>query len=275
MIVTLLTDFGTADYFVGAMKGAVLSVNPGAQVVDITHEVPAFDVEAGAFALLAAFEAFPEKTVHVAVVDPGVGSPRRPLAVEGGGHFFVGPDNGVFGHVYERLKTFRVFRLTGRKYFRPSVSSTFHGRDVFAPVAGALSLGIPTDELGEEIKDFVRLPLAAPRKLADGTIEGAVIHVDHFGNLITNITPQDLPEETREETKADDALIVVVGREVRGFRRFFAEESGAPGEPFAIWGSAGLLEVAVFRDSAARVVGAGRGARVEVRFPARPRARGL
>ena len=264
MIVTLLTDFGTADYFVGAMKGAVLSVNPGAQVVDITHEVPAFDVEAGAFALLAAFEAFPKKTVHVAVVDPGVGSPRRPLAVEGGGQFFVGPDNGVFGHVYERLKTFRVFHLTGRKYFRPSVSSTFHGRDVFAPVAGALSLGIQIDELGEEIKDFVRLPLAAPRKLADGTVEGAVINVDHFGNLITNIAPQDLSAETPDS----DALVVVNGREVRGFRRFFAEEGGAPGEPFAIWGSAGLLEVAVFRDSAARVVGAGRGARVEVRFPA-------
>jgi len=274
MIVTLLTDFGTADHFVGAMKGAVLSVNPGAQVVDITHEVPAFDVEAGAFALLAAFEAFPERTVHVAVVDPGVGSPRRPVAVEGGGHFFVGPDNGVFGHVYERLKDFRVFQLTERKYFRPSVSSTFHGRDVFAPVAGALSLGTPIDELGDGLKDFVRLPFAAPRRLADGSVEGSVIHVDHFGNLITNIAPQDLsgeaPEKMSEATEAGDALVVVNGREVRGFRRFFAEEGSAPGEPFAIWGSAGLLELAVYRDSAARALGAGRGARVEVKFPPRP-----
>ncbi|HLM56923.1 MAG TPA: SAM-dependent chlorinase/fluorinase, partial [Pyrinomonadaceae bacterium] len=138
MLVTLLTDFGTADYFVGAMKGAVLSVNPSAQVVDITHEVPAFDVEAGAFALLAAFEAFPKGTVHVAVVDPGVGSQRRPLAVEGGGHLFVGPDNGVFGHVCERLKDFRAFHLTNELYFRKNVSSTFHGRDIFAPVAAAL-----------------------------------------------------------------------------------------------------------------------------------------
>jgi len=270
MIVTLLTDFGTADYFVGAMKGAVLSINPGAQVIDITHEVPAFDVEAGAFALLAAFDAFPRKTVHVAVVDPGVGSPRRPLAVEGGGHFFVGPDNGVFGHVYERLKTFRVFHVTAQKYFRPSVSSTFHGRDVFAPVAGALSLGVPAGELGEEIEDFARLPLAAPRRAADGTVAGAVIHVDHFGNLVTNITPQDLPGEspgkTPEEMTAGGALIFVNGREVRGFRRFFAEEGeGTVVEPFAIWGSAGLLEVAVFLDSAARVLGAGRGARVEIK----------
>jgi hypothetical protein len=275
MIVTLLTDFGTADYFVGAMKGAVLSVNPCAQVVDITHAVPAFDVEAGAFALLAAFEAFPANTVHVAVVDPGVGSPRRPLAVEGGGHFFVGPDNGLFGHVYERLKTFRAFRLTERKYFRASVSSTFHGRDVFAPVAGALSLGTQIGELGEEVEDFVRLPLAAPRKSADGAVTGSVIHVDHFGNLVTNIAPRDLSENSAGKTpggategaEAGDAVVVVNGREVRGFRRFFAEEAGAAGEPFAIWGSAGLLELAVFRDSAARVLRAGRGARVEVKTP--------
>jgi S-adenosylmethionine hydrolase len=185
MIVTLLTDFGTADYFVGAMKGAVLSVNPSAQVVDITHEVPAFDIEAGAFALLAAFEAFPAGTVHVVVVDPGVGSPRRPLAVEGGGHFFVGPDNGVFGHVYERLQNFRAFQLTNENYFRRSVSSTFHGRDIFAPVGGALSLGADIEKLGPRVEDPERLPFAAPSRLPDGTIRGAVIHVDHFGNLVT------------------------------------------------------------------------------------------
>ena len=259
MIVSLLTDFGTADYFVGAMKGAVLSVNPSAQVVDITHEVPAYDVEAGAFALLAAFEAFPVGTVHVTVVDPGVGSPRRPLAVEGGGHFFVGPDNGVFGHVYERLKNFRAFQLTDESYFRPAVSSTFHGRDVFAPVAGALSLGVGVEKLGERVEDFVRLPFAAPRRLPDGTLSGAVIHVDHFGNLITNVTPRDLPEPTT----GGDLLIHVGGRRVRGLRRFFADEGDSAGEPFAIWGSAGLLEIAVFRDSAARALGAGRGTSVE------------
>ena len=261
MIVSLLTDFGTADYFVGAMKGAVLSVNPSAQVVDITHEVPAFDVEAGAFALRAAFESFPQGTVHVAVVDPGVGSPRRPLAVEGGGHFFVGPDNGVFGHVYERLQNFRAFHLTNENYFRRSVSSTFHGRDIFAPVAAVLSLGVEIRKLGPRVEDVERLPFAAPQRLPDGTLTGAVIHVDRFGNLITNVTPQDLPEAT----PGGNLLILVGGREVRSLRRFFADEGDSAGEPFAIWGSAGLLEIAVFRDSAARALGAGRGTAVKIK----------
>src|SRR5687768_3408250 len=142
MIVTLLTDFGTADYFVGAMKGAVLASNPSAQVVDITHEVPPYDVEAGAFTLRAAFETFPEGTVHVAVVDPGVGSARRAVAVGAAGHFFVGPDNGIFSHVYEYARRRHVFQLTNEKFFRSRVSATFHGRDIFAPVAGALSRGV-------------------------------------------------------------------------------------------------------------------------------------
>src|SRR5215207_1763479 len=137
MIVTLLSDFGTADYFAGALRGAVLSSNPEARVVDITHEVPPYDVKAGAFTLRAAFETFPEGTVHLAVVDPGVGSARRAVAVEGRGHTFVGPDNGLFGHVYERAGPFRVFQLTNTNFFRREVSPTFHGRDIFAPVAGA------------------------------------------------------------------------------------------------------------------------------------------
>lgn len=260
MLVTLLTDFGTADYFVGAMKGAVLAANPHAAVVDLTHDIPAHDVEAGAFTLAAACETFPEGTVHLAVVDPGVGSPRRPLAVEGGGHLFVGPDNGVFGHVYERVKNFRAFHLTNEGYFRKHVSSTFHGRDIFAPVAAAISLGVRVEELGPQVEDFERLPLAAPQRLPDGTLSGAVIHVDRFGNLITNATPRDLPGAS----PGGDLLILVGGREVRSVRRFFAEEGDdAAGEPFAIWGSAGLLEIAVFRDSAARVLGAGRGTTVE------------
>src|SRR5918997_2948904 len=142
-VVTLLTDFGGADYFVGAMKGAILSADPRAVLVDLTHDIPAFDVEAAAFTLLAACEAFPAGTVHVAVVDPGVGSARRALAAECAGHFYVGPDNGLFSYVFERGPgVARVFRLTNREYSRQSVSSTFHGRDVFAPVAGALSSGV-------------------------------------------------------------------------------------------------------------------------------------
>jgi S-adenosyl-L-methionine hydrolase (adenosine-forming) len=260
MIVTLLTDFGTADYFVGALKGALLCVNPAAQVVDITHEIPPHDVEAGAFTLLAAFEVFPPGTIHVAVVDPGVGSSRRPVIASGGGHVFVGPDNGVFGYVYERLKSFRVFHVTNDKYFRREVSATFHGRDIFAPVAGALSRGVEPEELGQEVTDFVRLPFAAPERQEGGTLVGTIIHVDRFGNCITNISPRDFDAEQTGRA----SHLLVGGKEVRAFRRFFADEADAPGEPFAVWGSAGLLEIAVFRDSASRALGVGRGARVEI-----------
>jgi S-adenosyl-L-methionine hydrolase (adenosine-forming) len=261
MIVTLLTDFGTADYFVGAMKGAVLAANPRAQVLDITHDIPAHDVEAGAFTLAAAFEAFPTGTVHVAVVDPGVGSARRALAVEAAGHFFVGPDNGLFGHVYERAADLRVFHLTNESYFRPAVSATFHGRDVFAPVAGALSRGVRLEQLGAEISDFARLTLARPRRLSDGSLEAAVIHVDRFGNLITNLTPRDVPEAG---LAAGRVRLVVGAREVRRFRSFYAEESDDPSEPFAIWGSAGFLELSLNRASAAQALGARRGQKIKV-----------
>jgi hypothetical protein len=260
MIVTLLTDFGTEDYFVGAMKGALLSVNPEARIVDITHEIPPHDVAAAAFTLLAAYETFPAGTIHVAVVDPGVGSARRAVAVEGAGLLFVGPDNGLFGHVYERLKRFRVFHVVEQRYFRESVSTTFHGRDVFAPVAGALSRGTHASELGPEVTDFVRLPLAAISRRDDTTLVGTVIHVDRFGNCVTNITPRDLDAETL----ARGARLLVAGREIRSFRRYFADEGDASGEPFAVWGSAGLLEIAVFRDSAARLLGLGRGSEIEV-----------
>jgi len=158
------------------------------------------------------------------------------------------------------VRAFRVFHLTNEKYFRREVSPTFHGRDIFAPVAGALSRGVRAEELGPEVFDFVRLPSAAVERAADGTLVGSVIHVDRFGNLVTNITPADLSEET----VARGARLRLGGREVRRFRRFFAEEVEGAGEPFAVWGSAGLLEVAVFRDSAARVLGVGRGDKVEV-----------
>jgi hypothetical protein len=242
------------------MKGAVLASNRGAQVVDITHEIPAHDVEAGAFTLSAAFEAFPAGTVHVAVVDPGVGSSRRAVAVKTPGHTFVGPDNGVFGYVYERVEEFGVYHLTNENYFRKDVSATFHGRDVFAPVAGALSRGVRAEELGPEVFDFVRLPFARPERRPDGTLAGRVIHVDRFGNCITNFTPRDIQSEAFER-----GLRLKVGEfEVKRLRRFFAEESGAGVEAFAIWGSAGLLEIAVFRDSAARRLGVVRGRPVEV-----------
>ena len=236
MLITLLTDFGTADYFVGAMKGVVLSINPHAQIVDITHEIPPHDIEAGAFTLLAVYKTFPPGTIHVAVVDPGVGSARRPVLVTGGEQFFVGPDNGLFSYVYEREPRSRVFHLTRERYFRQPVSATFHGRDIFAPVAAALSNGVAPADLGEEIEDYVRLARLAPQESRDGNLSASIIHIDRFGNCVTSITPQDLSEERI----ASGARLVIHGREIASFRRFYAEKTASDGELFAIWGSAGF-----------------------------------
>jgi S-adenosylmethionine hydrolase len=255
MLITLLTDFGTADYFVGAMKGVILTINRDARIFDITHEIPPQDIQAGAFTLLGAYQTFPAQTVHVAVVDPGVGSHRRAILVSAGEQFFVGPDNGLFGYIYERERGARVFHLTNEKYFRPTVSATFHGRDVFAPVAGALSIGIAPEQLGVEITDYVRLPQLKPKLQPGKTIEAAIIHIDRFGNCITNLTPDILTEAMI----AAGATLTINGRKITSFRRFFTEGENIPGELFAIWGSAGFLEIAAYLTSAAQLLGAKRG----------------
>lgn len=261
MIVTLLTDFGTADYFVGALKGVILSANPRAVIVDITHEIPAHDVQAGAFTLLTASENFPAGTIHVAVVDPGVGSARRAILAGCGTQQFVAPDNGLLSYACERAgDAARVRHLTNRKFFREDVSATFHGRDVFAPVAAALSVGVEPQELGEEIDDWVRLPPLAPHVGGDGTIEATIIHVDRFGNCITSLTRRELSEERIGR----GMTLVVNDHTIRSFRRFYADADGDSSEPFAIWGSAGFLEISALRASAAEVLGAPRGQIVRV-----------
>jgi S-adenosylmethionine hydrolase len=261
MLITLLTDFGMADYFVGAMKGVILSISSKARIVDITHEIPPQDIEAGAFTLLAVYGDFPPQTIHVAVVDPGVGSSRRPVLVAGGDQFFIGPDNGIFGYIYEREPEARVFHLNRPEFFRSPVSATFHGRDVFAAVAGALSNGTKPDELGQEIKDYVRLQMPAPHiDTMDGSLDATIIHIDRFGNCITNLTRELLTEEMIER----GAQLHVGANVIKTFRRFYAEESDAPDEPFAIWGSAGMLEIVALNSSAARKLGARRGDPVRV-----------
>jgi S-adenosylmethionine hydrolase len=250
MLITLLTDFGTADYFVGAMKGVILSINPNARIVDITHEIPPQDILSGAFTLSAVYKDFPEDTIHVAVVDPGVGSLRRPILVSGGNQFFIGPDNGLFSFVYEREPRARVFHLTNEDYFRRPVSATFHGRDVFAPIAAALAKGIAPEHLGVEIRDYVRLPEIKPQAAGGGTIEAAILHIDRFGNCITNLTRDSLTEEMI----ARGVTLTISGREIACFRHFFAEGKEEPDELFAIWGSTGFLEIAAFRASAAKIL---------------------
>lgn len=239
MTIALLTDFGTADYFVGAMKGAILSLRRNAQIVDITHDIEAQDIASASFTLRACFANFPPKTIFVAVVDPGVGSNRRAILVEANDYFFVAPDNGLLGFVFDETEDFRVFELTNQKYFARTVSRTFHGRDVFAPVAAHLANGVKPAEFGAQITDFVRLKETRPKKVDDKTVEGAVIHVDRFGNLITNFRRENLPEKFYLQIKEN---------RIEKLQTYFAEAEKS--EVFMIFGSAGFLEIVAFRDSA-------------------------
>ena len=244
-VITLLTDFGTVDYFVGAVKGAILSVNAGVVIADITHDIPPQDIEAAAFTLLASYQAFPPGTIHVAVVDPGVGSERRPIVVKAGEQFFVGPDNGIFTYIYDREPSHQVVHITADKYFRSSPSSTFHGRDIFAPVAAALSKGLKPKKLGPRITDTVRLKNSLTPEVLK------IIHIDRFGNCITNIT-LDLIDPKRHAT------LVINRKRIRTFREFYSSASSS-NELFAIWGSAGFLEISMNGKSAAEKLSAKRG----------------
>lgn len=253
-VITLLTDFGTSDYFVGAVKGVILSVNPAVRIVDITHEVSPRDIEAAAFTLLAAYSSFPAGAIHVAVVDPGVGSSRRPILIEAREHFFIGPDNGIFSYICDQA-TPRVFDLTNAKYFRHPVSLTFNGRDIFAPVAAAVSTGIKPEELGTKITDYVRLPPLKPDTSRNGELEGRIIHIDRFGNCVTNITRNELTSKMI----ADGVNLRIKGKRVKSFRKYFAEKTASREKIFGVWGSAGFLEIAAKDASAARLLKAGRG----------------
>jgi S-adenosylmethionine hydrolase len=245
-IITLLTDFGTADYFVGAMKGVILSAQPEVTFVDISHEIPPHDVTTAAFTLLACYRDFPVGTIHLAVIDPGVGSERRPIAISAGGYNFVGPDNGLFSHVLDRESEARVFRLNRQEHFRAGPSTTFHGRDIFAPVAGALASGMAISELGDEINDPVRLaPLASCIFEGDGVWNAAIIHIDRFGNCVTNLAREALPAHV-----AGALTIDVNGRTITKVHRCYAD--AANDQLFAIWGSAGFLELSAYCASAAQ-----------------------
>jgi S-adenosyl-L-methionine hydrolase (adenosine-forming) len=249
-LITLLTDFGMSDYFVGAMKGVILSINPQAKIVDITHDIPPQDICAAAFTLVSVFGSFPPRTVHVAVVDPGVGSTRRPILMAARSQFFVGPDNGIFSYIFDRDSDARVFHLTNERYFRDPVSRTFHGRDVFAPVAAAVARGVKPEKLGERVNDQIRLPALAAEHSGEGKLTGRILHIDHFGNCITNFTQQDLATESLER-----GVRLTVNRKVVNTFRCFFSDGGDKGEQlFAIWGSAGFLEIAAMNQSAAELL---------------------
>jgi S-adenosyl-L-methionine hydrolase (adenosine-forming) len=258
-IVTLTTDFGTNDHFVGAVKGVILDITPDAQIVDISHAVQAFDVLDGALAISQAYSYFPNGTVHVVVVDPGVGTTRRPILASSDGYHFVAPDNGVLSMVYAKEERIHVRHITSEHYFRMPVSNTFHARDVFAPVAAYLAKMVDSHKFGDDIEDYVRFAAPRPKPTGENRMRAVVLKVDRFGNLITNVTPEDVPALFAESAKFK---IVVGSKEITEIRKAYAE--GTPGEVFGIIGSMGYLELVANRAAAAQLTGAGKGSEVSI-----------
>ena len=246
MIVTLLTDFGARDHYVGVMKGVILANAPAASLVDLSHEVEPGSVDQAAFTLLAAYPYFPEDTVHIVVVDPGVGSERRALVVEAAGQRFVGPDNGVFSFLLEREPRAVVREVTDLSHARTPMSDTFHGRDLFAPVGAALAAGLDAAVLGPIVDDPVRLATLAPTRDPEGLARGRILHIDHYGNGVTSLTRGDLRNGEAPCLRAGEAI-------VRGVRRQYAGVSS--GAPFLVEGSSGFLEISVNAGSAAAALG--------------------
>ena len=256
-IITLTTDFGTRDPFVGVVKGVILQIAPGVRLVDLTHEISPHDVLEGALALEAAVPFFPPGTIHLAVVDPGVGSPRRPLAIAAAGQQFVGPDNGLFSFLF-CAGDWRAVRLEAEAYRLPAVSSTFHGRDVFAPAAAHLALGTPLHRFGSPVTDPIVIPWPTARREADQLV-GEVIHTDRFGNLVTSVRALDL-----EALGPVSSLVVEVEEKEVG--RIVGCYADLPwGRAGTIIGSSGRLEISVREESAVAVLGARRGSSVRVR----------
>lgn len=259
-IITLTTDFGLNDHFVGAMKGVILDIMPEAAIVDISHAVQAYDVLDGAIAISQAYSYFPTGTIHVVVVDPGVGTTRRPILASSDGYHFVAPDNGVLSMVYAKEERIHVRHITSEHYFRQPVSQTFHGRDVFAPVAAYLAKMVDSHKFGDEIEDYVRFAAPRPKAAGENRIRAVVLKVDRFGNLITNVTPEDVPA-LFAASPAKFKMVVGSG-EITEIHTAYAE--GQTGEVFGILGSMGYLEIVANRAAAAQITGAGKGSEVSI-----------
>jgi len=273
-IITLTTDFGADDAYVAAMKGVILEINPGATIVDISHSIEPQNIRQGAFVFSAAYAYFPQDTVHLVVVDPGVGGPRRAIILETDKAIFVAPDNGVLSYVVQASTKKRIsrpalmklppklqaFEITNPKFWHHPVSSTFHGRDIFAPVAAHISLGTPLNELGQAIASVSVFPLPRPLPDANGNLIGHILHIDHFGNLITDITGQDLP--------SGKFRIEVAGHKIGSLNQSYEPAQ----ELLALIGSSGRLEIALKSGSAARLLGSKVGD--ELRLLRQPKRRG-
>ncbi|MBW1708334.1 MAG: SAM-dependent chlorinase/fluorinase [Deltaproteobacteria bacterium] len=238
-IITLTTDFGQKDHFVGVMKGVILGINPAATLVDLVHDLPPQGLTQAAFILMSAFSFFPKGTVHLAVVDPGVGTKRHMVVIEAGNHYFVGPDNGLFSYVLDKVPLFEARYIENPSLALPQISRTFHGRDYMAPAAAHLSLGFAFDEVGPLANDLTRLKTLRP-EIKPNLIRGEVIYIDRFGNLITNIP--------NEECEGWEVIISAGPLTLHGLARSYSEVG--PGKHLAVTGSSGFLEIARSMDSA-------------------------
>ena len=242
------------------MKGVILNIAPEAKIIDICHSVQPFDILDGALTITQAYSYFPAGTIHVVVVDPGVGSARRPLVVSTEKHYLVAPDNGVLSLILDREERVKVRHITMQHYFLQPVSNTFHGRDVFAPVAGYLAKGVDGAKLGEEISDYVRFSAPKPKAAGEKTMRGVILKVDRFGNLVTNFTLQDVP--ALFQTPPLPFKIVIGNREITELHNTYSE--ALPNELFGILGSMGYVEIAASRTSAAQLLGVGKGTEVHI-----------
>ncbi|MBN2468958.1 MAG: SAM-dependent chlorinase/fluorinase [Deltaproteobacteria bacterium] len=255
--ITLLTDFGYKDHYLGVMKGVILTINPSAMIVDISHSVSPHNILEGALILSNAFRYFPEGTIHVAVVDPGVGTERKAIVVSGDGYLFVGPDNGVFGLLYGQFQHFSVFELTNPSFFRSTVSATFQGRDVFAPVAAYLSNGVLPAEMGRETPKYRSLSIPVPIVRKE-TVTGLIILSDGFGNLLTNIDRYHL-----QKLGDGKKLRIAVGKNViAGISPNY--QTVGRGELLAVIGSSDLLEISIREGNARETLGLKQGDQVVV-----------
>jgi S-adenosylmethionine hydrolase len=255
-LITLTTDFGSTDHFAGTMKGVILKIHAAAQIVDITHDVQPFKISDGAFTIAQAYRYFPKRTIHVVVVDPGVGSTRRPILAEMGGQFFIAPDNGVLSIIFAHEEP-KVRHITNDRYFLHPVSRTFHGRDIFAPVAAHLASGVAPANFGKLIADYLQLTFHRPTQTGKNAWTGSVLKVDRFGNLITNLHLDDFPNLLVRPFR------LLAGRQpITRLALIFTESSS--GELFVIVGSSGYLEVATNQGSASQILGCGAGSPVEL-----------
>lgn len=255
-VITLTTDFGLKDYYVSAMKAVILGIAPDSRIVDISHDIPSQDIMAGSWILKNSAMLFPKGTVHTVVVDPGVGTKRDPIALRIGDQYFVGPDNGIFSLLTEDHE-YEAVRLTKQQYWREEVSRTFHGRDIFAPAAAHLAAGVSLNDLGEPLDELVTYRWTVPIVDKDG-IEGMVIHIDKYGNLITNITQSQI-----EEVVDGKNIKIYIGNTIlENIEDTFG--AVAEGEPVAYIGSSGMLEVGINKGDAEEMLSVQKGAQVSL-----------